>query len=292
MPHFEVLLPVISLLFERAPYSNLILSPSVNQRQVQISSLAAVTDQQQRSLIEAIHDDDDNTSFASRLSMYYPYRIAASSSEGSKLSSIAKHSYKLEAQNQEMQSVTVMVDNGVAQSLDLLQFKTASVFFNIPMAKDPTILNFRGLLRCYEEVKSNKTLLLFLKRLRLPRELCNDLLRFEVNLHELQRFTQMCLSMRLSCPEGQHRIEVVSRVCYGYECLGKAPLRDETDETLEGENIEYLRGLNQLVSTSSTVYIPVPCSVLYTWSQKLDAKLLQMLQSISAKAQLDSKTEV
>ena len=32
--------------------------------------------------------------------------------------------------------------------------------------------------------------------------------------------------------------------------------------------------------------------MLYTWSQKLDAKLLQILQSISAKAQLDSKTEV
>ena len=164
----DVSLPLISLLFERSPYSNLILSPAVNQRQVEISSLVAVTDKQQRSVLSALYDEEDNTSFASRKIIVFPYKFIGFTNKGSKLFSIAKHFYEPGFDGVQKQSVTASVENARAGILGIGDYKCAFVFFNVPMSSNPNNLNFNGLLCHHEDLNSNENLECFLTRCALP----------------------------------------------------------------------------------------------------------------------------
>jgi hypothetical protein len=120
-----------------------------------------------------------------------------------------------------------------AYNVDPSVFNRTAVLLCKPRIKDEETQNWNDLF-CYEKpIFSTSTLEDYLQSCDLQLPFVSSKNTFSKNLHLVQRFFSMCDIIKLSFPEGQHRMEATSRPCYGYGLLQAAPLEDLSKTNLD-----------------------------------------------------------
>ena len=260
---FDTSLALCSFFIERSPYSNLSIAPTVNMRQVNPLSYGKST-KGEKPITEAIKQKD-NTTFSARRMAIYPFVITKKNDPNDKgipLISLARGDYIYK--KKVLKNTSVVVTNITANNITPSNVQCLAALFNIS-TYDPKVhfFHWQKLLQKNRPLKDNKDLLLFLQEHQLPNDLINEENRFEVNMRNVASFIQMCTNICFCQPEGQHCTECASRVLYGYQLLGAAPLRDPTDIQKKNEDLHTLNANHQCVPTDSTVFGNIPCNVYY-----------------------------
>jgi hypothetical protein len=294
---FDTCLPLCSLLVERSPYSNLVVSPRVNVRQVDPSQYGQSIDGNS-SISTAIFTD--SKTFSARKLVLFPYTVkplpnGADFNEDVSLVSISRGLYKIG--DKIFKNTSVVVPNLQVTNVNPSDIECLAALLNYPQQSNTNSINFEGLLKKQLELKKSTHLLKFIRQRDLPNEIVDMKLRYEVNMTSLSSFLRMCTNIRLAQPEGQHRMECASRVLYGYKLLGAAPLRDDTETVEEVYREAPLQSALRSIPTDSTVFGNIPCQLYYQTpsqlnSNKLNVGHIKALQAISSTIQKQSKLEV
>ena len=126
-PPFDSPLPFVAMFFLRPPYSNLLMSPKINRRQVACDTFKTVPTGKSSSLRDILYsiNDGDRTTFWSRQFILYPFKIAKKTQAGIKVQSLS--SYKVLQNNKVSHSTTVVLENARASNCNC-GFQTAYGF--------------------------------------------------------------------------------------------------------------------------------------------------------------------
>jgi hypothetical protein len=130
------------------------------------------------------------------------------------------------------------------------------------------------------------------KELRFPTELVQNNKRVEVNMRRLGSFISMCTPIQFGAPEGQTRLEAVSRPCFGYPLYAEAPLQDNKGPLITDFDQTLFFNASQSLPPWSTAFNSIQGSVVYTTGQVLDSKQADDLKEISRVVQEQSGLEI
>ena len=286
----ESTFPLVTLLFERSPCSNLVMSPKINVRQVEIGSYSVMQPNQHQTFSDAIYDINSANTFRSRNIILSPYKIVRSDREGLPLVSLSRGPYRI-ADQPDMSSTSVYVANAVADVMKADDFRALCVLFDVPLHTSDTVQNWEDLFKMSTAMSNNEHLMNFILLQRLPERLINIEWRFECNLLALQQFVSMCTPVRICAPEGQHRLECATRVCYSLPLLGTAPLANNVTKIhndLTDMDQRLLRDKMCTVPESSPVYVPIGLTVVYTHAQLFTNVLANDMREIIKDAAKDA----
>ena len=290
---FDTSLPFLSMFFLRPSVSNLLMSPEINVRHVACDSFDVVPEGHKKSLKDMLYLEDDRSkqTFASRQLILYPYKVEKKNKSGVPLKSVS--SYKVKHGNNIMQNTIVEMGNAVATNISDQDFKRVMALFGVSIDGRPNVYNFTTLLDNPSTMTDSMTLNKMITDLGFPPKLINLDHRFEVNMRSLGSFIAFSTPIHFGAPEGQTRLEAVSRPCFGYPLFGTAPLTDTDGPSLHDFDQDTFFAACKSLPIGSTAFIKVQGSVLYSADDKpLDSSMLQKLQDISQEVQEMGNLEV
>jgi hypothetical protein len=292
-PPFDSPLPFIAMFFLRPPFSNLVMSPKINHRQVACDTFATVPSGKSSSLRDILYSNEEyaKTAFRSRQFLLYPFKIAKKTQSGIQIQSLS--SWKVKRENETLENTTVVLENACASNISNEDFKRLMALFGRPVDGRSNIYNFVDLLDIKSPMTDTSQVVALVKELGFPAGLVNRDQRVEVNLRRLASFISMSSPICFGAPEGQTRMEAASRPCFGFRLYGSAPLRDKKGPLTTDFNEDIFFRANQSLPPGSTAFTNVQGSVLFTSAEKiLDSYEAQQLQKISEIVQQQSNLEV
>ena len=296
---FDVPLPFVAMFFLRPFYSNLLMSPELNTRHVPCDVFHTIPPEKHHNLRDILYSNDDQAvaSFRSRRIVLFPYKLGkkgnigeAHDTNGVPIKSVS--SYKVKDGDSSINNTVVTLDNAIASNISSKDFEKFMALFGRSVDGRPGVYNFEDFLVITSLMSDSKELLVLLGELGFPEELVDESLRFEVNMRNLASFIMMCSPVYFGAPEGQTRLEAVSRPCFGYPLYGVAPLRDDKGRRIEDFVEQEFLKTSQYLPHFSTAFNSVTGSVVYTPKPVFTPEVLKELVDLSKMVQDNSSTEV
>ena len=223
---FNSNLPLLSLFTLRSPKTKLVVSPVVNHRQVSTSNFLAPNEISGKTFAQCVKSTDDDC-FTTTDFCVYPYQVANNNKImkllGAKVESIC--SGTVEIDEKPKSNTTVRVEDCFAYEPTKKLFDRTMVLLDRPRVYTNAIQNWIDMFWYEDKICDNDSLKQWLKHVDLSSlTFIQETKSFECNMRMLQQFFSICSVVSLSFPEGQHRIEAISRPGYGYGLLQNAPL--------------------------------------------------------------------
>ena len=271
------------------------MSPELNTRHVPCDVFASVPKEKNNNLRDILYLESEHAiaSFRSRQIILFPYKLRQKNDkDGNGVPIKSVSSYKIEDGGEGKNNIIVHLDNATACNIQTEDFQKLMALFGQPMDGRTGVCNFDDLLNIKSKMSDSKELCELVHELNFPKELINETLRHEVNMRNLGSFIMMCTPIYFGAPEGQTRLEAVSRPCFGYPLYGTAPLLDVKSKFLVDFNQEDFFKTSQSLPNFSTAFKSVQGSVLYTSAPVFDNTQLQDLVNISKMVQESGSMEI
>ena len=280
-PPFDSPFPFISMFFMRPPNSNLLMSPSINIRHVACDSFAIKDSGNNNNLRDILYQKDEGaqSTFRSRQIVLFPYKLSKSTDKGVPIQSVS--CYKVRQSKKIKENTLVVLENATASNITRRDFEQVMALFGRQIDERNDVYNFVELFSVGSGMTDPIELLNLVDELGFPKALIDLKLRVEVNMRNLGSFISMCSPIYFGAPEGQTRLEAVSRPCFGYPLYGIAPLRDDKSDLISEFVQESFFKESQSLPTHSTAFRNVQGSVLYTSNATFDKQQVEDLKEVS-----------
>jgi hypothetical protein len=280
-PPFDTPFPFIAMFFMRPPNSNLLMSPSINIRNVACDSFKVVPPGKNQNLRDVLYEDNEEarSTFRSRQIVLFPYKLSKKKQNGIPIQSVS--CYKVKQEDITKENTIVELENATASNITKHDFHQIMALFGRQIDPREDVFNFVELFSIRSRMSDPNELLLLVKELGFPEQLIDIDHRVEVNMRNLGSFISMCSPIYFGAPEGQSRLEAVSRPCFGYPLFGVAPLRDEKSKYVRDFIQQDFFDLSMSLPPHSTAFGNVQGSVLYTIDGDFNFKSVEGLKKVS-----------
>jgi hypothetical protein len=296
---FDAPLPFVTMFFLRPFYSNLLMSPELNTRHVPCDVFNTVPQEKNDNLRDILYQSTDaaTASFRSRQIILFPYKIEKGTDDtgtnGVPIKSVS--SYKIKEGNSTMNNIVVELDEVTAKNITITDFHKLMALFGRSVDGRDGVCNFDNLFNIRSKITEYSELQDLINEFDFPTELIDIKLRHEVNMRNLGSFIMMCTPIYFGAPEGQTRLEAVSRPCFGYPLYGIAPLCDMKSKFVTDFKEDEFFAENVSLPFFSTAYKSVQGSVIY-YSDRIPPPFgnsqLQALVELSKMVQDMSSIEI